>query len=355
VDVKSALVLVGLVLLPCAVSGCGVTRRVGRPPEMSGQHVLEVTQRAADRCIHGMTGRDSPYRVELPGPVTEPELVLAVGHFPPAVRRTAVAAGIEPLLARIVLERDRSMQLGRATPELLAMRDELSARMYTLETQLTAMEFEVDCVRGLINRRLSDYAEGETDRQLALTIASLVVGAAGAVAAGVWDFANGEVSEPAVPEGPLVVSIAGAVGAAALGTAVLAPVPQPILFEHEHNVLRPVLLGADEDYVFPTFVFRLLTLPAAEGEETPRDELLSAWSTMIGDAISEGERPLAAEILYGEGGVYDPQLLRLHQDMLEELGATLDGLARDIDMLASTIANVLAADLPATEESAEVP
>lgn len=117
------------------MAGCGVTLHVGRPPEMAGRDTLEVSQRSADRCVHGASGRDSLYRLELPGPVTDPALVAAVGQFSASVRRTAVAAGLEPLLAQIVIERDRSMQRGAPTPELLAMRDELAARMYTLETQ----------------------------------------------------------------------------------------------------------------------------------------------------------------------------------------------------------------------------
>ncbi len=342
-----------LVLVVSVSSGCGVTPRVGRPPEMAGPGTLEVSERAADRCIHGATGRDSLYRLELPGPVTDPALVAAVAQFPASVRRTAVAAGLEPLLANILIERERSMQQGAPTPELLAMRDELAARMYTLETQLTAMEFEVDCVRALINARLSDYAERETDRQVALTIGSLVVGAAAALAAGIWDLANSETAHPDVPEGPLLVGIAGAVGTTAFGTAVLVPEPQPIVYEHAHNVLEPVHRGADDDFVFPTFVFRLLTLPTAEGGPTPRDQLLSTWSTMIEDDVPSEQRALAEQILYGRGGVYGPRLLTLHQALLEELGATLDGLARDIDMLASSIAIILSAQMRALADGTE--
>lgn len=343
-------VVLGVLL---SLSGCAVTLRAGRPPEVATD-TLEITERAADRCIHGMTGPDSPYRVALPGPVTDPALLAALEQFPPAVRRTALAAGLEPLLARLVQERDRAREAGAASPELLAMRDELAARMYTLETQLIAMEFEVDCVRGLINARLSEYAESETDRQLALTIWSLVVGAGTALAAGIWDLANSELEEPAAPAGPLVVGIVGAVGTTALGTAVLLPAPQPIVYVHEHNVLRPLVSGEDLELVFPTFVFRLLTLPRPSGAPTPRDELLATWDELVTEVVPADQRSLADEILYGDGGVYGPQLLALHQELLEELGATLDGLARDIDLLASVIAVVLAADLPMASESVSI-
>lgn len=344
-----------IVFLVSVTSGCGVTPRVGRPPEMAPAGTLEVSESAAGRCVHGASGRDSLYHLELPGPVTDPARVAAVAQFPPSVRRTAVAAGLEPLLASIVIERERSMREGAPTPDLLAMRDELAARMYTLETQLTAMEFEVDCVRALINARLSDYAERETDRQLALTIGSLVVGAAAGLAAGIWDLANSQTADPAVPEGPLLVGIVGAVGTTSLGTAVLVPEPQPIVFEHERNVLAPIHRGTDEDWVFPAFVFRLLTLPSVDDVPTPRDQLLSTWTAMLEDDVPSDRRALAEQILYGPGGVYDPRLLMLHQALLEELGATLDGLARDIDMLAAAIALLLSSDMPTPERTTTVP
>jgi hypothetical protein len=39
--------------------------------------------------------------------------------------------------------------------------------------------------------------------------------------------------------------------------------------------------------------------------------------------------------------ICDPRLLELHADMLQELGATLDSLARDVDMFARAITLVL--------------
>jgi hypothetical protein len=162
----------------------------------------------------------------------------------------------------------------------------------------------------------------------------------------VWDLANSQVANPSVPEGPLLVGIAGAIATTSIGTAVVVPVPQPIVYEHAHNVLRPVLRGTDDELVYPTFVFRLLTLPLAEGGPTPRDELLETWRTMIADEIPTDRRALAEEIVYGDGGLYDPGLMRLHQSLLEELGATLDGLARDVDVLAGAIATVLSGATP---------
>ncbi|MBK8169652.1 MAG: hypothetical protein IPK60_04835 [Sandaracinaceae bacterium] len=323
-----------------ATSGCSVTVSAGRPTYVPSTAFV-VSERAGQRCIHGIPGPDSPYRETLSGPATGPDLVAALSHIPPAARRTAVAAGIEPLLARLLIARSNEQGSGQQSPEVLALRQELAERVGSLETQLIAMEFECDCVRGLIHDVLDEYAESETDRQLALTIASLVVGASTGIAAGLWDFGNSRTDAPALDQGPLITSLVGAVATTALGVAVVRPAEREIVYVHEHNILAPIVTGEDPNLYFPTFVFRLLTLARAEGAPTPRDELIAEWTRLMDVVVESNQRATAELILFGEGGIYDPALLALYQSLLQELGATLDSLARDIDLLSRSIALAL--------------
>lgn len=313
-------------------SACSVTIAAGRPATLPA-NAFVISDAASLRCVHGIPGPNSPYRQPLAGPTTDPELLPYLANIPPAARRTAVAAGIEPLLARLL----RARALNEDPAQILRMRQELSDRIATLETQLTAMEFECDCVRGLLRETLDEYTESETDRQLDLTIASLIVGASTGIAAGVWDLANGRSANPAFEEGPLFTSILGAATTSALGAAVLMPEEREILYVHEHNILTPILRGDDPEYYFPTFIFRLLTLPQANGAATPRDDLVSEWNTLIDEHVSSDDHAVAEQILFGAGGVHDPSLLALHEDLLQSLGASLDALARDIDLLTRTV------------------
>ncbi len=325
--------------LALLVAGCGVTLREGRPPSMGGD-TLSVPESQTERCSHGSPGPESPYREALPGAVSDAELLPYLSRFSAEVRRTAVAGGVEPLLARLMRERERCGE-GPASDALVSMRLELAERLDTLETQLTAMEFECDCVRALLAEELAAYEEIETDRQLQLTIASLVVGAGVSVVAAAWDLANGATAEPAWSEGPLAISIAGAVATTALGAAVLVRTPREILYLHEHNLLEPIVAGDDPELLYPVFVFRLLTMPDADGSPAPRERLLETYGRLIGDAIPDDRRALAEAIVFRGGGVYDPGLLALHEELLEELGATLDSFARDVDLLSHTVAIVL--------------
>lgn len=319
-------------------SGCGVTLRAGYRPSVPSAG-FTVEEHAATRCMHGTAGRSNT-SVDFEA-LVDAELEPFLAELSPSVRRTAAAAGLERLLARLVRERAH-VAAGADAGGLLHLRDELTAQMFALETQLLAVEFEVDCVRGLIHDVLSDYEEAETDRQLALTIASLVVGTGTAIASAAWDLANGHTDAPAWNDGPLVTSIIGALATTTIGVWVVLPPAQEVAYLHQRNLLKPVLDGVDPQHVYPTFVFRLLTLPVATGV-SPRDELVATFDTDLEDTVAPEQRTVARAILFGDGGTHDVRLLELYQDMLEELGATLDGLARDIDALGNTVAELLRA------------
>ncbi|UJR81883.1 hypothetical protein [Sandaracinus amylolyticus] len=334
-------------LLLLLVTGCGASLRAGVPDELPGD-ALRVAETASDRCMHGAPGPESPFREPLPGAVTDPELAQHLARFPADVRRTAVAAGIEPLLARVMRERDR---VGDPhAPVLISMRLELAERISSLQTQLTAMEFECDCIRGLLQTELQEYEEGETDRQLAYTVSSLVVGASASVVAGVWDLANAHASTPFAEDAPLIISIGGAAITTALGAAALVRERRSIIYVHEHNILEPIVDGEDPELLYPRFVLRMLTMPAADGGPSPRDELIAEWTEVIDEAELGDQRALAETILFRDGGVYDPRLLALHESLLQSLGAKLDSLARDIDLLARAVAIALESSFDEEDE-----
>lgn len=335
--------LPGVCALACAIAlgGCASSLRVGRPDRVPDPAMV-VAESASDRCMHGLPGPDSPYREPLPGPEDDPALLAFVEPLDPTVRRTAIAAGLEPLLARVLSARASGMD--PRDPGLLSMRLELAQRIASLETQLTAIEFECDCVRNLLYVVLGDYEESETDRQLAYTIVSLVVGAATSIVAATWDLANSATTTPVAEEGPLVLSIGGAVAGAGLGAAVLVRQPREITYVHEHNLLEPIARGDDPNLLYPTFVFRMLTMPSVGGGQSPREELVATWSDELDDAVGADRRELADAIVLGDGGIYDPVLLAAHQSMLQELGAVLDAMARDVDLLARAVAIALEED-----------
>ncbi len=333
------------VLVCLCAAGCSVTLRAGLPT-VPLEGPLAVSEAAGERCIRAVPGPESPYREELAGPETDPELTGYLEVLPPDARRTAVAAGIEPLVARVLREHARAD--GVPTLELVALRQELDERLSALAPQMLALEFECECAIALLDEVIAEHDGMESDRQIGLTIASLIAGVGTSVAAGAWDLANAYTEAPAAPDGPLITALAGAALTTALGVAVLVPRPREISLAHQHNLLVPIARGEDPERIYPSFVLRMLTMPSASAEPAPRDALLSRWGELIEESAG-GSRVLVEALLYGPGGVYDVRVAALRQALLEDLESTLDSLARHVDLLERSLARALARPEHASE------
>jgi hypothetical protein len=320
---RRSLCLVGVVWIALVSGGCGVTLEAGRPARMPGDAIV-VREAQSARCVRSPHGAGNTFREELPGAVTDPELLPYLARFGPEVRRTAVAAGVEPLLARLLRERERVH--GEPTLELLEMRQELAERVSALPGQLLAVEFECECIGAAIGEALEAHEDSEDERERALTIATLVTGAGVGLVAGGWDLANNHTATPDAPDGPLVTAIVGGLVTTALGAAILVPNSHPMVFVHEHNLLAPIASGVDERRLYPTFVFRMLSMPVEGAERTPREALLAEWEAEWSDSVDEADRALAETLVY----------------LFQQLETALDSLARHVDALSRAIADALA-------------
>ena len=320
-----------LVVCSLALAGCGGTLQAGRPSVVG--NALVVSESSVAACPRSPGGAGATYREALPGAVTDPLRERALSALPPAARRTALAAGLEPLIADTLLARLRAGD--QPTVELLALRQQLDAALASLPPQLLAVEFEAECNIALMSAALEERADDRESWSLRFIVASLVVGGAASVVAGAWDLAGTESS------GPVIVGLAGAVATTALGVATLTPPAREIVFVHERNILAPLERGADPDHLYPTFVFRMLTLPPVTAATSPRDRLVDQWRAQLEESVPSPRRAVAASLLWGEGGVYNDEVLALRRRLYEELESSVDSFSRDIDLLTATLAREL--------------
>jgi hypothetical protein len=310
-------------------SACAVQRQIGFAGQLPAD-ALQVSESDGARCVRAEKGPESPFGEALPGPETDPELIGYLEALSPDARRTAVAAGLQPSIARLLRERARSD--GRPSLEQLALRQRVDERLAALPSQMLSLEFECECMIALLERVLARHDAEERDRQFKYTIASLVAGAGFSLGAGAWDLANSHAANPDYDDGPLVTALVGAVVVTGLSVAALAPSQRAFALSHAHNILVPMAHGEDAGGIYPLFVFRMLTLPTASGQPTPRDDLLERWSDLIENAAA-GDRAFLERLLYGAGGIYDAEAMRLRVSLLAELEITLDSLARHVDEL----------------------
>lgn len=325
-------------------------RPVATPPT---QAVPNRWQGRGRECVRPFLAHDSPYvpppprashahpaarapdmDVRAPAPDFE-GAALPLDGVPPDARRTVRAAELEALVAATLEEAHRS---GRSpSVQFLATRQDLGMRLISLETQLSAVIFEAECTGELIEAMTFDLERRAKARELLLAVSSLVVGAAAAAASGIWDLAqSGSL-------GPAVLGLTGGVTGAALGGAAFVRRTERMRFEHPRNLLTPIVRGDDTDQLYPSFVFRLLTLPSADTGPSPRERLLREWDELIADAVPSQGRAAANVLLYGTGGAYDQDLLALRERLYDALESHLNALARDLELLDRYLVRVLEA------------
>jgi len=285
----------------------------------------------ATACVRPRLDADSPYRLFLAGPVDDPELRARLEQLPPELRGVVRATGLEPLVGRILRARSEP-----STPPiaLLSMRQELTAHLGALGSQLTSLSSELDCTDEATEEILHAYEDRAHARELKLTIASLVVGALGGVAAGVWDAADEDSKAPAI------VGATSAGVTAALGTAAFIPRERSVTYMHARNLLAPIARGDDPEHLYPTFVFRLLTTPRDADGTTPRDALLAHWEELLRDEVRGPEARAVRELLYGPGGVYEERILRLRESMFDQLVLSVNALSRELELLERYLARL---------------
>ncbi|MDB4976436.1 MAG: hypothetical protein JWN48_4777 [Myxococcaceae bacterium] len=302
------------VCLQACLAACGASQHAART---SGQSPWAGR---GQECVRPFVGRDSPY-----GEVLEQAVEDAVLKLVPAeAARTMRAAGLSLLVA---LALRGTAQQARPSIEMLVTRQDLGMRLISLETQLDAVIFEAECTGELIEAMSFELEDRSDQRELRLALGSLVVGALSAAAAGVWDLTAGN------SKGPAALGLSGGLASAALGGAAFVKRSPQMRFMHERNLLQAVVRGSDEAELFPRFVYRLLTLPAADGGPSPRDRLLSHWKAMIERVVEPSERAAAETLLYGSGGIYSQDLMALRERLYDVLESELNAQARDLELL----------------------
>lgn len=303
-------------------------------------------------CARAIMDARSPYRMPLAGAETDPNLARYLSEIPYQARRAALAAGLEPLLSRLLAA--RAVSQGQPTVEGLALEEELNLRLVAFHSQISAAAFEAGCTADMIQKLLPEFTHKEQSRQQTITVASLVVGAIGSIVGGVWSLYDGS------SRGPATVGVGAGAAATLLGVAALTHGEREVRFEHARNRLVPLARNADPDHLYPSFVFRMLTSPDTSDGKSPRDDLLQLWQRQLEDSVPAAQQASARERLLSDGGVYDESLLTLRADMFEALESTIQSLARDLELLSRWLVRSLAvaptANLtPAPPASAPLP
>ncbi len=140
-----------------------------------------------------------------------------------------------------------------------------------------------------------------------------------------------EIGAPAVAQDSTAVS--GGTVTAGLGLASLF-VHRRTNYENRRNLLTDVWTGPATSETYPPVIWTYLTRPAFSnsGREPIRSRIVGRWRQF--EQVEDAE---TAATLFGSGGLYDVDALRLRAAMLDEVKAEVELARQDLAALAAEL------------------
>jgi hypothetical protein len=243
---------------------------------------------------------------------------------------TCRAIGVLGLVERLAEARAREA----SETEVASLRAEIFYAISMATLDLASTVAHIECEEGRASEIAANLRDAETEQTRRLTAFSLMLSAAGAVAAGVLDLTDKNMTASSI------VGITGGVAGGALGFATLA-VHRTADFRHERNILGEFWYGRPHPD-FPDAIWTYLSRPQSgmsPGRST-RESLISKWRTS-GRLGKDPTNPSADRIAlyFGAGGIYDADELEDRAEMLLEVRDVIDLMNHDLRQLETDVSS----------------
>jgi hypothetical protein len=207
------------------------------------------------------------------------------------------------------------------------MRQQITERILLASLEVSAVAALLDSEEERAEQAAKLLAERERALTTALTAIAIGVGAAGAVAVGL--------------SGREEIGIATGATEAAIGVVLLRG-RKKVHFAHPKNPLRDFWFGRRQSSSFPASLWAYFedTPSEADPGQNVRPELMRTWSHLYGLHDGSG-KPGAktAALLFGSGGTYTKDDLRLRADLLDQLEAVVSRMHEELRTLLAELTN----------------
>ncbi|RZF61859.1 hypothetical protein [Sphingobacterium corticibacterium] len=205
---------------------------------------------------------------------------------------------------------------------LLELKQRIDHKINMASLEVSAIASEMDCEEERTSQVANYLKGGESELESKLTVAAIVVGAAGAITTG------GVIKNETASN---TVGIATGITEASLGLIMLFN-NRKIDFYHERNALREVWKGKKVSSNFPPSVWYYLNYNDPTNE-TPsvRMQIIDKWKNF--GQISEEENASIEQIYFGNGGKYTTEQLANRADMYDQLESHITLMKQDLKSL----------------------
>lgn len=231
----------------------------------------------------------------------------------------------EALLSLIALADDSSeqAQLKRNTLKI-----EIHSKINAIFSQMNSVTAELDCEEERIDQIATTLSNMNDKNVTRLTVASILVGAASAVA-------GAYIADDDWNKG---VTIGSGVLGAGLSFLTLNPKGKKVNLLHPRNLLR-CFITEKNDIEFPPFVWYMLNEPrfTNSGESSVLRNTQKRWIRHLFD--NDKEKALKA-VVFSDGGVYNAGDLHTRAEMFDQMQSVIHSLNQNLNFFIQEV-NIL--------------
>ena len=225
-------------------------------------------------------------------------------------------------------ENSDSMDLEKRM-HLLEVKQRIDHKINMASLEVSAVASEMDCEEERTSQVANYLKGGESELESKLTVAAIVIGATGAIAAG------GVIKNETASN---TVGIATGITEASLGLVMLFN-NKKIDFYHERNALGEVWKGNAVSSSFPPSVWYYLNYSDPTKDRlSVRLQIIDRWRDF--GQISQKEHTIAQQIYFGKGGRYTTDQLLNRADMYDQLESYITLMKQDLKSLSVALENL---------------
>jgi len=240
----------------------------------------------------------------------------------------ANACGVLPLLLNMYELEEQMLSDPSVKSEYSQKKLQIMARLNLVATEVASMETELSCERDRCQQVINYLSEKENLKIRRSTVASIVMGAITTIGTGLTSDQN-QIKTIAIVGGTLT---------ALLGLRTLF-VRNEIEFTHKRNVLSDIWYKRNTSATYPLSIWYVLS------EKYFTDDLQypmtyhiqQRWQSQL-ETFSPAKTQKMEKLLFGEGGNYGIQELRIRENMLSLIQVGVSLTNHDLKLLMLEIA-----------------
>jgi len=208
----------------------------------------------------------------------------------------------------------------------------INRRINIAALEISAVASEMDCEEERADQIATYLKRKEDNAETKLTVGAIVVGAVGAITAGIL-LSNGNAGNA-----PEFIGIGTGLTEATLGIMILSN-KRKITFHHPRNALKDIWYAPETSNIFPPSVWYYLTY---EDQDEPRvslrQQLVNKWLSFgqIADT-KERKKEKVYSLFFGEGGHYTADQLTSRANMHDQIEAQINLMKQDLKRLAQEL------------------